>query len=156
MYMDFWGRCRHVKPAQPSGDAASGSSEHRSGIFVAFSILMCIQFAAVCMVVAIRRRALQRHQELQGVAVHRTRDGWLTVNDSDDEGADHADNQVGLPSYDEIAREDVDGPPSYDAVHCQGPPPPPMSPRESTTSDVPAASATAATPAPSYAQPSIN
>lgn len=146
MYVDFWGRCRHTQPT----NASSEDVQHRSsGIFVAFSILMLIQFMAVCVVVFIRRRALQRAHAFEGVTVHRTRDGWLSLENDSDSDNEQADNQVGLPSYDEICRDE--GPPSYDAVPGAtgaqarpSSPPPPMSPRESsaTTTASPRVSST--------------
>ena len=110
---------------------------------------LCSQFMAVCVVVFIRRRALQRAHAFEGVTVHRTRDGWLSLENDSDSDNEQADNQVGLPSYDEICRDE--GPPSYDAVPGAtgaqarpSSPPPPMSPRESsaTTTASPRVSST--------------
>eukprot|EP00039_Didymoeca_costata_P019546 m.337964 g.337964 ORF g.337964 m.337964 type:complete len:247 (+) comp18277_c0_seq1:217-957(+) len=114
----------------------SDGRNNGAAVFIAFFVLMLIQVFAVCLAVAVRRRAMQRQNQamLDGIVVHRTRGGWLALHDDSDSDADEApENTVGLPSYAEVAQQD--GPPSYEtAVNATtGLPPPPID--SNTTSD---------------------
>lgn len=113
---------------QPNITSQDRTKPSSGAIFAAFAVLLFIQILAVCAAVAVRRRALrQRAAMLEGVTVHRTRGGWLSVNDSDISDDDEdaalaaAAPTVGLPSYDDVVRDSQ--PPTYD-VAVQPPPPP--------------------------------